>query len=180
MKDKNRLDGLKYICKECIKPIQKENNQKYKDYHYEYAKKWRSIPENRDKIRKPSENKRQKKKDAHIYWSNYDTNLMYEMFGRFCGWCGKSEEQNRLDSGINCLDYEHFIAITKGGKTVPGNIYPCCYECNRGRNGKYNKDPLEWAKTKFPEDYIERYNYIIERLNYHGQDYQRRLENGEL
>ncbi len=41
---------------------------------------------------------------------------------------------------------DHVVAISRGGKTVKGNVVPCCKECN---NAKKQLLPMEW------EDYIK-------------------------
>jgi 5-methylcytosine-specific restriction endonuclease McrA len=44
------------------------------------------------------------------------------------------------------LTMDHVVAISRGGKTVKGNVVPCCKECN---NAKKQLLPMEW------EDYIK-------------------------
>lgn len=58
-----------------------------------------------------------------------------------CAFCGRPEGRAKKDK----LDRDHLVAISKGGKTVPGNIIPACTKCNRGRG---NKDWDEWFKKQ--------------------------------
>lgn len=44
------------------------------------------------------------------------------------------------------LTMDHVVAISRGGKTVKGNVVPCCKECN---NAKKQLLPMEW------EDYVK-------------------------
>ena len=64
-KDKTRLDGLQYKCKECSKIIYKKRNKKYyhsnKKYFKEYHKQWRK--ENKDKIREYNKQYNKENKD---------------------------------------------------------------------------------------------------------------------
>lgn len=58
-----------------------------------------------------------------------------------CAFCGKSE----LDGTRGCLDRDHLVAISKGGRTVRNNIVPACTTCNRGRG---NKDWRTWFREQ--------------------------------
>lgn len=93
-----------------------------------------------------------KYKKSYVYWSELEYDKTYTLFGHICGWCDKSEEQNNAETGNNSLDFDHFIPVKFNGKTIPGNVYPCCRECNRGIGGKFSKPPLEWAIEKFGEE----------------------------
>ncbi len=42
---------------------------------------------------------------------------------------------------------DHVVPLTRGGKSVKGNVAVCCKECN---NHKKNLLPLEW------EEYLEK------------------------
>ena len=37
--------------------------------------------------------------------------------------------------------WDHIVPISKGGRTTPGNVVPCCRRCN---SRKRNRDPEEW------------------------------------
>ena len=39
--------------------------------------------------------------------------------------------------------WDHVIAITKGGRTEPGNILPCCSACN---SSKRTRDLIDWLE----------------------------------
>ncbi len=58
-----------------------------------------------------------------------------------CAFCGKPEGRGKRDK----LDRDHLVAISKGGKTEPGNIIPACTKCNRGRG---NRDWDTWFKQQ--------------------------------
>ncbi|NTV13929.1 MAG: HNH endonuclease [Desulfobulbaceae bacterium] len=45
------------------------------------------------------------------------------------------------------LTMDHVVPLTRGGKSVKGNLVVCCKECN---NRKKNLLPLEW------EDFLEK------------------------
>jgi len=75
-----------------------------------------------------------------------------------CAWnCG-----NKIDKN-NPIEIEHFIPLSKGGKNDSSNKYPCCMKCNRGIGGKFDKDVLKWAITKF--GYFKAISIIIKISN---------------
>jgi 5-methylcytosine-specific restriction enzyme A len=41
------------------------------------------------------------------------------------------------------LTMDHLIPIVRGGKSVQGNLVPCCKECN---NKKKYRLPMEWEE----------------------------------
>ena len=49
-----------------------------------------------------------------------------------CAFCGKPEGRGKKDK----LDRDHLVAISRGGKTEPGNIIPACRYHNRSRGNK--------------------------------------------
>lgn len=53
-----------------------------------------------------------------------------------CVYCGRAPV---------ALTMDHFIPVTKGGKTEIGNLIPCCKPCN---SSKSNHDPEEWIKER--------------------------------
>jgi hypothetical protein len=56
---------------------------------------------------------------------------------RGCAYCG--EPATTLD---------HFIPVTRGGKSEPGNLVPACVSCN---SKKKNSDPLLWLDRLLPQ-----------------------------
>jgi 5-methylcytosine-specific restriction protein A len=49
------------------------------------------------------------------------------------------------------LTMDHIVPISRGGKSIKGNVVPCCKECN---NTKKQLFPIEW------EQYLEKFNKI--------------------
>lgn len=43
--------------------------------------------------------------------------------------------------GAPATSVDHFVPITRGGKTEPGNIVPACGPCN---SSKRDADPMDW------------------------------------
>ena len=89
-------------------------------------------------------------------------------FGGGCCYCGVAEGRARAAK----FDREHFVPLSRGGKTVRSNIGPACRKCNRGRG---NRKLFDWYYT---QDFCtpERVNKIVEWIGveaareegYHG------------
>lgn len=57
-----------------------------------------------------------------------------------CYYCNKKFKPGELTM-------DHIVPIVRGGKSVKGNVVPCCKECN---NKKKHMLPMEW------QEYMER------------------------
>lgn len=58
------------------------------------------------------------------------TELIEELFGGICAYCDRK-----------ATSWDHFIPVSRGGQTIPGNMLPACGSCNSRKN---DMDPLEW------------------------------------
>ena len=58
-----------------------------------------------------------------------------------CAYCGRPEGRAKADK----FDREHFVPLSRGGKTVRSNIGPACRKCNRGRG---NKRLFDWFRQQ--------------------------------
>jgi 5-methylcytosine-specific restriction enzyme A len=58
-----------------------------------------------------------------------------------CHYCGRPYAPRDLTM-------DHIIPVSRGGRTIKGNVVPCCKECN---NAKKQLLPMEW------EDYLKRF-----------------------
>jgi 5-methylcytosine-specific restriction endonuclease McrA len=59
-----------------------------------------------------------------------------------CHYCGRAFPPRGLTM-------DHVVPVSRGGKTIRGNVVPCCKECN---NTKKQLLPMEW------EDYLKKFN----------------------
>jgi len=59
-----------------------------------------------------------------------------------CHYCGRAFPPRGLTM-------DHVVPVSRGGKTIRGNVVPCCKECN---NAKKQLLPMEW------EDYLRKFN----------------------
>lgn len=62
-------------------------------------------------------------------------------FGGKCCYCGKLQGRAKKDK----FDREHFVPVSRGGKTNRHNIGPSCRACNRGRG---NKKLFDWYRKQ--------------------------------
>jgi 5-methylcytosine-specific restriction endonuclease McrA len=62
-----------------------------------------------------------------------------------CHYCGRAFPPRGLTM-------DHVVPVSRGGKTIRGNVVPCCKECN---NAKKQLLPMEW------EDYLKKFNRPI-------------------
>ncbi len=60
-----------------------------------------------------------------------------------CHYCGRDVPPRELTM-------DHVVPLIRGGKTVKGNVVPCCAECNAK---KRHMLPVEWAEYL---DHLER------------------------
>lgn len=81
--------------------------------------------------------RREKAKARELRQSRWWQNKLAE--GR-CHYCRRIVPKNELTM-------DHVVPLTRGGKSVKGNLAVCCKECN---SQKKNLLPLEW------EEYLER------------------------
>lgn len=54
-----------------------------------------------------------------------------------CAYCGQRDDQ---------LTADHFIPLSKGGPSTPGNILPACAACNHAKD---DSDPVAWLYATF-------------------------------
>ena len=59
-----------------------------------------------------------------------------------CHYCGRACPPRGLTM-------DHVVPVSRGGKTIRGNVVPCCKDCN---NAKKQLLPMEW------EDYLKKFN----------------------
>ena len=53
-----------------------------------------------------------------------------------CYYCGQSTPPRELTM-------DHIVPISRGGKSIKGNVIPCCKKCN---NNKKHLLPMEWEQ----------------------------------
>lgn len=155
---RDNRDGLDNYCRNCS--IEYSKSLYIKNNGREYAKTWRKN--NPESVYISRHKTQINVKNAYVYWSLKEENYISNIFNNKCAWCESDKK----------LELEHFIPISKGGNTQPGNCYLCCEKCNRGINGKFNHMPLDWAKRVFGDlDGQRKYNIIKEKLFIHYQNW---------
>lgn len=121
-------------CKECINI--KRSVQRHKDKHGKFVSK--------EKCRSM---------ETVDYELKDWLDAMLHFNGRCC-YCGVQEGRAKAAK----FDREHFVPLSRGGKTVRTNIGPACRKCNRGRG---NRKLFEWFREQ-PFYTTEREEKIVE------------------
>lgn len=75
--------------------------------------------------------RREKQKARQLRASQWWKNLRAQ--GK-CHYCGKSVPPGELTM-------DHIVPISRGGRSIPSNIVPCCKECNTHKRSQL---PIEW------------------------------------
>jgi len=145
-KNKTRWDGLRGWCKNC----ERENRMEMYDKNdgAARARKWLRT-ENGKKSKSATMRKVwAKRRGNYIKFDLEDEEKIYKLCNECCAYC-------RSYVSFDELEFDHFIPIELGGMTEPKNMLPSCKTCNRGRGGKFNKDPYQWLMQKFGAYYGE-------------------------
>lgn len=88
---------------------------------------YKSNPERRHKAYLSAKERRAKAKPI----SADEKRRLLELFGGQCAYCGERSFE----------EWDHFVPLKHGGKSIPGNILPSCLQCNRS---KHAENPFEW------------------------------------
>lgn len=169
--NKDKINEYLESNKERIAKVKKEYSIKNREQIRIHAKQW--IENNKDKAKerkkrylksekgkiakfKSQTRRRKSEKDSLKYGfiTLEQWNQCKLHFNNSCCYCGK--ESNRLEK-------EHFIPISKGGKSDVTNILPSCKSCN---SSKCDEDFGDWyPKQKYYSRDIEKniYNYLKTR-----------------
>ena len=145
-KNRTRWDELRGWCKSC----ERKKNSEYYDKN-DGAKKAREYSKTENGKKSKSAVMRRmwmKKRSYYVKFELEDEQYVYELCNRCCAYCKNLVE-------FENIEFDHFIPIKLGGKTETSNMLPSCKECNRGRGGKFDKDPYQWLMVKFGAYYGE-------------------------
>ena len=108
----------------------RKNSDKYRAYKAEKDKAYRQTPSGRASM---ARNKSKRKSGDPGKLTGKQWLSVLKKFENRCAYCGTSDA---------CLTMDHFIPISKGGKTIIENIVPACISCN---SSKQNKPAEEWC-----------------------------------
>lgn len=141
----------------------REDYRKNPEKHKGWSKRWKQTDTGKASIRLSKLRSHKTRKLAYVYWAKEEDFYIREAFNHKCAYCEADGK----------LELEHFIPISKGGKSIPGNLLYACKECNHGVGGKHRKHPLDWLIEKYgEEDGDEMYRYICEILIEHCRIWQ--------
>lgn len=146
-KNKTRWDGLRGWCKAC----EHEKAQEYYDMNdgAKRAREWLKTEKGRKSHSLTMLRVWRKRRSYYIKFEPDDEQRVYALCKCSCAYC---KSLITFDEA----EFDHFIPVKLGGFTEPKNMLPSCKNCNRGRGGKFDKDPYQWLMTKFGAYYGEK------------------------
>jgi 5-methylcytosine-specific restriction endonuclease McrA len=147
-KNSSRPDGYQGWCKECVVAYKSANDDRIKAQKQQYySGNKAAILSQQQEYRRANTATvragilRRKARAANIP-SNVSPDhitALIEMFNNACAYCGET-----LENGYHV---DHFVPVSRGGHTVPGNLLVVCPACNMH---KHSKLPQDWLP---PEKY---------------------------
>lgn len=103
-----------------------------REHHSEKQREYyASSPERRRRAYQFAKERKDKAKPV----SAKEKRRLLELFGGQCAYC----EERPFE------EWDHFVPLKHGGKSVPGNILPSCLQCNRS---KHAENPFDWIETQ--------------------------------
>lgn len=145
-KNATRWDGLRGWCKSC----EREKSQEYYDKNdgAKRARDWVKTEKGRKSKSSTMRKVWAKRRGSYVKFDLDDEEKIYKLCNECCAYC-------KSYVSFDELEFDHFIPVKRGGMTEPKNMLPSCSQCNRGRGGKFNKDPYQWLMQKFGAYYGE-------------------------
>ena len=145
-KNRSRWDGLRGWCKAC----ENEKNHKYYDENNGAKKRrdWIKTESGRKSRRATMRKVWMKRRAYYVKFDLSDEERIYRACKKSCAYC-------KTPVDFDELEFDHFIPVQMGGKTEPKNMLPSCSSCNRGRGGKFHKEPRVWLVKKFGQRFGE-------------------------
>lgn len=144
MADKRRKNDIGCYCLDCNRAKTAVRARAYYHRHREKVRAKDNARRKTDKHREWDRNNRQRPEVKAIArvrdqirvarlrsqggdFSRQDWNNVLVLFANACAYCGLRDCR---------LTVEHLVPVSKGGKTVRGNIVPACYSCNASKQDK--------------------------------------------
>lgn len=127
-RDASRVDGRSYVCISCrrVPPRQllliRETQAEYERRRYATDETYRASR------RQHSHSRRRGVEPLPVEAME----LLTEMFAGRCAYCPSP-----------AASWDHLVPVSKGGRTVPGNIVPACVSCNSSKNNRDLFDFIE-------------------------------------
>lgn len=98
---------------------------------------WINVPNDPDHVAREKQKARELRKSQ--WWRN-------KIAEGICFYCKKKFPPEQLTM-------DHVVPLARGGKSTPGNVVPCCKDCN---NKKKYKTPVELLLEELKKDQNEK------------------------
>lgn len=146
---KLRFNPATQRCKSCgeVKPVTEFYRQAYTQLPSHVCKRCTTIkqkmerPLHRTRVSKFISKEKQRSPGENVNYTVDDYRDALIQFGDRCCYCG-AKEGRKKDTRF---DREHFVPLSRGGKTTRNNIGPACPKCNRSRG---NMRLFDWFRAQ--------------------------------
>jgi len=149
-KDCGSKDGLKLLCKKCVRTYYLNNKQRMKECQKKYRENNKEMVMVYQKI--IAQKRRAEKNGLPNSYNRTEWVKTKKHFNNKCAYCGKEAK----------LTQDHFVPLSKGGEYTINNIVPACKSCNSSKN---NRDFFEWYNGQ-PYYSKQRERKVLNYLNY--------------
>jgi len=139
--DERRKNGKAIYCsKECSEAAYQESfvgNDQKRAHRNATSRAWMARnPDKRRHWRKNTKANRRAKRRLSAHATEAEKANRLEEYNGYCAFCGIRPHE----------EWEHYIPLSRGGTDTIENLFPSCWDCNRGPGGKHSKLPLfEWV-----------------------------------
>lgn len=103
------------------------NLERHKKYQREYAKRWSAQNRHKGVLYVNNRRKRIRENRDSVKIAVRDWERMLRRFDYCCAYCGNRPR---------CLQMEHVIPLSRGGRHAIGNVLPACQPCNRAKSDR--------------------------------------------
>lgn len=125
--DRSRWDGLNAACQVCSKQP-KQQRLVLEDANAYCRRRYATDPAFRHRVIERSRSR--KRKIAPLPYEAIE--VLLELTDGLCLYCDNPAES-----------WDHMVPVSKGGETVPGNVFPCCLSCNSRKRDNHVYDFID-------------------------------------
>lgn len=117
-----------------------------KEQRREYLREWRKA--NPELVKAIQMRRRARELSLPATLTADDWQYAKDYFNGCCAICGR---QLKDLFGTHTAAADHWVPLSKGGGSTPGNIVPLCHGQDGCNNSKHDADPIVWLQKKHPK-----------------------------